>query len=453
MLKLPRVVRTFAEVYNAAGYELYLVGGAVRDALLGVTVSDFDFASSATPEETKALFKRVIPTGIKHGTVSVPYKGRLFEVTTYRVDGDYSDSRRPDQVEYTSSLAEDLSRRDFTINAIAFNPVDRSIVDPYNGRKDLEGRIIRTVGRAEERFSEDALRMLRAIRFAAQLEFSIEANVVEAIERLGNRVERVAAERVANELRKMILAARPSIGWQIARDTGLLAFLIPELIADDSIPVDVFSHLLRSCDCTPSSDEILRWAALFHDIAKPECYSLDEKGVHFHGHDERSAEIATTILTRLRFPTRFTLSVSHLIRHHMIGYTDEWSDAAVRRLIARVGRAEIGRLIALSQADACGKGAPATGLPIHAELARRVEVELAAAPPLDRRDLAVNGRVLMDHLGISGGPVLGVIIEELYQTVLNDPETNNADTLLAIARRFVEQRLSISEDGSTSNQR
>lgn len=443
MLNLPREVAAFAHIFRDAGYELYLVGGAVRDSIMGIKGADYDFASSATPEETSALFTRVIPTGIRHGTVTVPFQGRLFEVTTYRIDGDYGDSRHPDAVSYTRSLTEDLARRDFTINAIAYDPISRRLIDPHGGRADITARVIKTVGSAEDRFGEDALRMLRAVRFAAQLEFALDEEAYEAIGSRAPTILRIAVERISAELRKMMSALRPSLGWTIMHDTTLLTHIIPELTEDRSIPVKVFPHLLMSCDCAPPSHEVLRWAALLHDVAKPRCYAEDERGVSFIGHDALSAEIATEILTRLRFPGKTVEAIAHLVRHHMYGYTSEWSDAAIRRFISRVGSDSVYDLTALSRADACGKGGVPHDLPLVRELERRVEAILESAPPLEKRDLAVGGHDLMSELGIRPGPTIGHIIDELYDSVLGDPGLNTRERLLEIARRFVAERLDL----------
>lgn len=441
MINVPREIVDFARVFRNAGYELYLVGGAVRDALLGSVRSDHDFASSATPEEASALFQRVIPTGIKHGTITIVFRGQHFEVTTYRVDGDYSDSRHPDSVIYTRSLDEDLQRRDFTINAIAYDPISRKLIDPHDGRRDLKKRRIRTVGPATDRFTEDALRILRAIRFASQLEFSVDQEIYDAIRSLGGTITRVAAERIATELRKMMGAERPSIGWTLMRDLDLLPHIVPELLEDRNIPIELFSHLIRSCDCASREHETLRWAALLHDIAKPRCFARDDRGVTFIGHDVRSAEMAEEILLRLRFPGKLIGAVAHLVRHHMYGYVPEWSDAAVRRFIARIGIDALYDLTALSRADACGKSGKRSDLPLTTELERRVETILAASPPLEKRDLAIGGNEIMTELNLSPGPTVGIIINELHDAVLDDPSLNTRERLLVIARRFLDNRL------------
>ena len=442
---MPANVIALARRFRSAGYQLYVVGGAIRDTLRGAPVSDYDFATSARPEEVRGLFRRVIPTGLQHGTVTIVEHGDRFEVTTYRSDGDYSDHRRPDTVRFTRSLDQDLARRDFTINAIAYDPLDRTIVDPYDGRRDIAARLIRSVGQAATRFDEDALRMLRAVRFACVLDYRLDAAVVAAIERLAATIEAVSAERVRDELRKLIGSARPAHGWRILHDTGLLAHIVPELERCHAThaPVDVFGHLLAAVDCAPN-DAVGRWAALLHDIAKPETYANRDGTIHFPGHDERSAERATEILTRLRFSNDTVQRVAHLVRHHMIGYQTTWSDSAVRRLIARVGRDAIIDQLRLARADRCAYGARTA--PLLDELEDRVTAVLRSRAPLERSDLAIDGRDVMRHLGLGPGPVVGIVLRELYETVLDNPEQNERDTLLSIAERFQRSRLTYRSD-------
>ncbi|SIQ97302.1 poly(A) polymerase/tRNA nucleotidyltransferase (CCA-adding enzyme) [Alkalispirochaeta americana] len=440
MLHVPSTIRAFASVFSREGYELYIVGGAVRDALLGKAVDDYDFATSATPEEVQGLFRRVIPTGVQHGTVTVLFQDHSFEVTTYRIDGLYTDHRRPDTIAYTRSLEEDLRRRDLTINAIALNPETGEVVDPLGGRADLKERVIRTVGSGDDRFQEDALRMVRAVRFAATLDFALLPDVAEAIRRHAPLLGQVSQERIAQELEKLMRARHPSSGWRLFRDTGLLEQFLPELEEDRETPSPVFEHLLGSCDCAPLDPPHLRWAALFHDIGKPRCCAEDEKGRHFHGHDQVSASMAEEVLGRLRFSKERIRSVAHLVRHHMFGYTSEWSDAAVRRFISRVGEEEVFLLTALRRADICSKLGRPPVLPDLDELEGRIRCMLEEGHPLTRKDLAVNGRDLMSQAGIPSGPALGIVLEELLETILDDPSMNRPETLLEIARAIYQAR-------------
>lgn len=415
----------------------------MRDALLGKAVEDYDFATSATPGEVQTLFQRVIPTGIKHGTVSVRFEDHLFEVTTYRVDGVYSDNRHPDSVTFTRSLREDLARRDFTINAIALEPESGALVDPFEGRNDLKRGVIRTVGPPEERFKEDALRMVRGVRFLATLDFSMDPHVSDAIPYLAHLLNGIAAERVGRELEKLMGARQPSLGWDAMRTTGILEQIIPELLEGTGPDAPLFAHLIRTCDCTPRDNPVLRWAGLLHDVGKPRCRGEDARGTHFHRHDSVSADIAREILTRLRFSNQQIQAITHLIQHHMFGYTSDWSDAAVRRFVARVGASHVSLLFALRRADGCGKTGTAPVAPDLDELESRVRTLLQGAPPLSRGDLAVGGKDLMQALELKPGPLVGIILDELLQTVLDDPSLNHRETLLEIAHRFQNERLTI----------
>ncbi|MEX2443705.1 MAG: HD domain-containing protein [Alkalispirochaeta sp.] len=447
MISIPRRVKRFARVFDGANHELSVVGGAVRDSLLGRTVNDYDFATSATPEEVQQLFRRTIPTGIQHGTVTVVFEGFQFEVTTYRIDGRYDDHRHPDSVTFTRSLYEDLRRRDFTINAIAADPLTGRLTDPFHGRDDLRRRTIRTVGDPAERFAEDALRMLRAVRFAATLEFEVSSDTFSAITPQREEISTVAPERVFQELSKMMEAPAPSVGWRLLRESHLLSFVAPELLESDaqerqeSTLRGLFDHLVTSCDCASPEDASLRWAALLHDVGKPRCMAYDDRGLHFHGHDEASAEMAAELLRRLRASRRLIDSVTHLIRHHMFGVAGDSSDAALRRFVSRVGSDFALPLVTLRRADICGKtGSRPTGQDLN-ELERRIEIVLREDAAITTKDLAINGRDLMTELELSPGPHIGVILAELLETVLDDPEMNSRESLLHIARRFVETRL------------
>lgn len=456
MKKIPAVVRKLAQRYKESGHELYVVGGAVRDYLLGKPISDFDFATSATPEETFAMFRRVIPTGIKHGTVTILLEDERFEVTTYRLDGVYGDQRRPDSVTYTASLEEDLKRRDLTINAIALDPITREIIDPFDGKGDLKRRVIRAVGDPHQRFGEDALRLVRAIRFATLLRFNIQDETLQAIRDHASDVGVVAPERIRQELEKMMTAATPSSGWYLLRDTGLLKAFLPELLEEEEIsslpnPIlrdapphdlpDVFGHLVDSCDCAPPDIPVLRWSALFHDIGKPRCFQIDDRGVHFHEHDRVSAEMSEKILRRLRFPNDHIAEITHLIRNHMFGYTADWSDSAVRRFVSRIGKDHVFMLTALRRIDTCGKrGTPDRSSELT-ELEARIRSILSTEPPLTIKDLKIDGKDLMEFLQIPQGPTVGRILDELLQSAIDDPSLNNRDRLLAIAHNFYETRL------------
>ena len=448
MVKVPRVVTQFASVFSSHGYQCYLVGGAVRDLLTGRRVTDFDIATDARPEEVMRMFRRTIPTGIRHGTVTVLFHGLSFEVTTFRVDENYADGRHPERVAYVSSIQEDLARRDFTINAIAFDLERRVLLDPHDGRGDLRRRTIRAIGDPRRRFSEDALRLMRACRLAAQLDFTIETLTMEAIREQSDAIVAISAERIRDEITKILLSPKPSAGLELMRDGRLLAQTLPELQRGVGVEqrgehcFDVYHHSILTCDAASAKSLELRLAALFHDIGKPAALKVDAAGTRtFHGHEEISARLADGIARRLRYPTRTSNLVRHLVRHHMFNYTPEWSDAAVRRFIARVGVENLELLLALRRADqigTCGRRDISAGL---IEFEKRLERALSEPHVLGLKDLRVNGQDVMKELGLRPGPLVGVILQQLLEAVIDDPQLNERTKLLDIARRLYEQRL------------
>ena len=449
-MRLPKVVREFSGPFRSAGFQCHLVGGAVRDFLMGRTHTDYDIATDALPEQVISLFRRVIPTGIKHGTVTVLFKGTTFEVTTFRTEDSYSDGRRPDAVTFAPTIFDDLSRRDFTINAIAYDLLTDTINDPHGGRKDLAAGIIRAIGDPSERFREDGLRPLRACRIAAQLSFTVEEATRAAIPGALDVLSRVSAERVRDEILRTLEAPLPSTGFFLMRETGILGIVLPELlegvdVAQGSLHCyDVFTHSLYACDAAPRTSPVLRMAALLHDIGKPRTRGVEADGhPTFYSHEKVSASMAEEILTRLKLPTAVIREVTHLIANHMFNYQEEWSDAAVRRLIARVGEEKVDDIIALRRADQigmCRENARAfpEGL---ADFAARVRRVMESGRAFTVRKLAVNGHDLMEALGIPAGPKVGVILEELLQTVLDDPAVNEKERLLEIARRLYRERM------------
>ena len=440
-LNLPRDILDFATVLSEAGQQVYVVGGAVRDALLGRRVSDYDVATDARPERVIELYRRVIPTGIKHGTVTVLWKGRSIETTTFRSEGGYSDGRRPDAVSFGVGIEEDLARRDFTINAMAWDPIAGRLVDPEGGREDLKAGLVRAVGVPAERFAEDGLRILRALRFATQLGFTIEAGTLAALAAARERIIPVSAERLRDELSKILLAPRPSTGLRLMEETGLIDLVLPELARCRGVEqkglhrFDVLDHLLAALDFSEARLE-LRLAALLHDTGKPEAKAFGEDGIPtFHRHEEYSARIAENLLRRLRYPNELVDRVCHLVRQHMFHYEENWSDAAVRRFLARVGQGAMGDLLSLRLADSSaqvGVAADPRGLDT---LRRRMEDFVAKEAALGIKDLAIGGNDLA-ALGFPRGPVMGRILAELLEAVLDDPELNEKERLADIARRI-----------------
>lgn len=451
MMRVPRVVHEFATPFRSAGFQCYLVGGAVRDILMRRPHTDYDIATDARPEQVTALFRRVIPTGIKHGTVTVLFGGTTFEVTTFRTEADYSDGRHPDQVRFAPSIAEDLARRDFTINALAFDLRTQRLFDPHGGQKDLAQHIVRAIGDPAQRFSEDGLRPLRACRIAAQLSFTVDEATRSAIPGALRILALVSAERVRDELVKILEAPLPSTGFLLMKETGILSIVLPEILEGVGIPqgdlhcYDVFTHALYTCDAAPRESLRLRLAALLHDLGKPRARGEAPAGGRptFYGHETVSAQMSGKILARLKFPNAIIHDVMHLVAHHMFNYQEEWTDAAVRRFIARVGEEWIPDLMALRRADQigmCRENAEAfpAGL---ARFAERVASVQSAGRAFTVGQLAVNGNDVMARLGISPGPQVGIVLNELLQSVLDDPSANEKERLLGIAERLYRERI------------
>ncbi len=443
-LSFPPEIREFAQVFASAGRQCYIVGGAVRDRLIGRPNSDYDAATDARPEEVVHLFKRVVPTGIKHGTVTVLWKGKPIETTTFRRESGYSDGRHPDEVQYGATLEEDLSRRDFTINALAYDPLAKRVVDLYGGEADIGARLIRAVGNPAERFGEDGLRTLRAVRFASQLGFDVEPATLAAIPGALSSFRKVSPERVREELEKILVSPKPSTALRLMESTGMLEIVLPELIACRGVDqkglhiYDVLDHIYATVDFA-EPDLTVRLAALFHDIGKPKKRAVGPDGIAtFYRHEELSADMAAGIMRRLRFPNATIDEVCHLVACHMFIYSPEWTDAAVRRFIARVGEEHLDRLMALHLADASGvvgKALPPSSLD---ELEDRIARVLSERRALSVKDLAVNGNDLA-ALGIPRGPAMGRILNELLETVLDDPAENERKKLITIASNIREK--------------
>jgi putative nucleotidyltransferase with HDIG domain len=442
------VLKDIAAVFGAHGKQVFLVGGAVRDILRGRDASDFDLASNARPEEVSAMFQTVIPTGVRHGTVTIRFKGFSIEVTTFRTESDYRDGRRPEHIAYAASINEDLARRDFTMNAIALPlPLGHPPVDPFDGEGDVKRRVIRCVGEARERFNEDGLRPLRAVRFASQLGFSIEENTLNAIRPCLPVTAKVSPERVRDELDKILASPRPSVALLLMEQSGLLELILPELALCRGVEqkgfhrFDVLDHSLFACDyaARQNADAVVRLAALFHDIGKPATRALGVDGAWtFYQHERESASLCYAIMTRLRYPNAVTDETVHLIKEHMFHYEEIWNDSAVRRFIMRVGAANLDALYALRKADASaivGHDVPPDFL---ADLAARVDAELKKAGAFSLKDLALSGRDLI-AMGMKPGPRIGLVLNELLEAVVDDPALNTRDSLLVIAGKLNER--------------
>lgn len=456
-IRIPDELVRVNRIFSKNGFKAYLVGGAVRDICLGREGHDWDLATDARPEQVMQLFHSVIPTGIAHGTVTIRIFGRELETTTFRAEAGYSDGRHPDSVSYAKTIEEDLSRRDFTMNAIAADLADGSIVDPYGGREDIRARIIRTVGSPLERFSEDGLRPVRAIRFAAQLGFTIEENTLRALSdpAVLKKTAGISVERFRDEWCKALLTDQPSRALRLLEASGILQIFIPEFTpcrnctqadARGFHEFDVADHIFYAVDGSrtpdfPHDELAVTLAAFYHDIGKPEARTCEHvqgnEIIHFHGHEGISEQKARTSMTRLKFPKDTITKVCHLVKEHMFHYEENWSDAAVRRFIIRIGRENLDDLIALRLSDTYGQhnrplliGSPAFKLLI--ELQDRIQQVQEAAAALSLKDLAVTGNDLI-AAGIPAGKAMGAILRELFETVTDSPEMNTKEKLLPLA--------------------
>jgi putative nucleotidyltransferase with HDIG domain len=423
---------------RADGHQAWLVGGTVRDALLGREPREAvaDVATDRRPEAVCALFERVEPIGIAHGTVLVLLGGARIECTTMRREGDYPDARHPERVEFTGDLRADLSRRDLTVNAMAFDPWSGVFVDPHDGLRDLARGVLRAVGDPVARFREDGLRPLRVARLAAVLGFEPEPATRAALGRARDRAAQVAMERVRDELERLMAAERPSEGFELLREAGLLGLWLPELEACVAVPQnrwhawDVYRHSLYTCDAAPASKPRVRWAALLHDIGKPATRVERHGEGTFYHHPQVGADLADALLARLRFPAAERRAIVHLVREHMFDYRPQWTDAALRRWLRRVGSDAVADLFDLRIADTLGNGRRA-GFPASIEVMRsRIERLMEADHALHVADLAVDGRDVMRVLGIAPGRAVGEALATLLEEVLERPERNRRDLLL-----------------------
>ena len=441
-IAIPEKANYIIKTITDAGHEAYVVGGCVRDSILGREPGDWDITTSAKPEEVKALFRRTIDTGIQHGTVTVMLDKEGFEVTTYRIDGKYEDSRHPKEVTFTPNLVEDLKRRDFTINAMAYND-ESGLVDIFGGLADIESKTIRCVGDARERFQEDALRIMRAIRFSAQLGYTIEEQTCDAIKELAPTLKNISAERIQVELTKLISSPHPDT-LRMAYEMGVTKVILPEFDKIMETPQNHPHHIYNVGEHTlkalleVDAERILRLAVLLHDIGKPETLTIDEEGLtHFHGHEAVSAEMSRVILRRLRFDNGTISQVTKLIKYHDYGNSVEPDLRMVRRAVNKIGEDIFPMLLQVKRADTMAQS----------EYMRREKLDnleqwkilydriIEEKQCVSLKTLAVTGTDLI-AMGMKPGKEIGEMLHKLLDVVLENPEYNTKEQLLQKAKEY-----------------
>jgi len=421
-LKIPKYLRQIINKIKANGYNVFIVGGALRDFLMGRTPEDWDLATDADITQLKRMFEKVVLVGEAHGTVTVIIDDFDCEVTRLRGE----------------NIQEDLRHRDFTINAIAFDPETGEWFDPFGGKEDLEKGIVRFVLNPRERIGEDPLRLIRAVRFACQLDFEIHEESMEAIKEFSHEITRSATERIRDELSKILLTPMVEKGIDLLKDLGLLKFIIPELLDCVDLPqrgahiYDVYRHNLKTCSYTPR-DLILRLAGLLHDVGKPIVKGEGKTPNSYPGHEKAGAELAKKILRRLKYPNKTVKQVVRLIQNHLFVSRDDTSDYTVRKLLASLGEEGTKQLLLLMEAD---RKAISPNFPLENVIRtkRHFERIIQRDGIITRKDMAVNGRDVIDMLGIEPGPDVGRIIDELWEMVLNDPELNTREKLMSILK-------------------
>ena len=449
---IPAPIKEIARILNAESFQCFLVGGAVRDSIMGFTPKEYDITSDAKPEDVQRIFKYTIPTGIKHGTILVILDDMHVEITTFRSDGNYSDGRHPDKVEYTASIEDDLPRRDLTINAMAYNVLDGTLIDMFDGMKDIKNKIIRSVGNPYERFTEDGLRIMRAIRFATKLNFNIEKETFEAICHSTWMLSSIAYERIREEFNGILISDNPFRGIELLRKTGILALIMPELMQGFGVSqnkfhkYDVYYHILHTIQAVdPLETEeltlLVRLAALFHDIAKPmvqKKVSKQEEPVYYN-HEVVGANVAKKVMRRLKYSNAEIDFVTLLVRQHMFYYQDEWTDGAVRRFMKAVGIENIKPLLKLREADRLGSGnrkdKESKAIP---KLLSRIDKIIEEENAITVKDLKINGNDLMKEFNLKPGPIVGKILNYLLDLILDEPSLNDKEKLMEKTKLFLE---------------
>lgn len=441
VFNIPNYVKLVINRLEQDGKEAYIVGGSLRDILLNKKPADYDIATNALPDEIEDIFShmKTFNIGKKYGTIVISQEEGDVEVTTFRKEGNYTDGRRPEWVSFSSNIIDDLSRRDFTINAMAYNK-KIGFIDPYNGRKDLRNRLIKTVGNPEERFNEDYLRILRGIRFSTQLNFIIEKSTFDAGKKYGQNISKVSIERIRDEFFKILLCKVPSKGIRLLEDMEILNIIIPEIIPTINFKqknphheYDVYNHILCVLDNTHPSIQV-RLAALFHDIGKPHTLTIDEEGIgHFYGHDKLSAEISKNVLERFKCSNELIKKVYVLVKEHM-NHHGKFKEKGLKKLIKRIGKDEIFNLIALQKADIQCSNKDAT-IEHIIEREEKIKSILKNEEVYEVNQMNINGKDLID-LGFEEGKIIGEILEYLLEKIMENPEFNNKETLKKMALNF-----------------
>lgn len=444
IIQLPEKVKYIIDTIMEAGYEAYAVGGCIRDSILGREPDDWDITTSASPYQVKELFPRTLDTGLKHGTVTVMMDKEGFEVTTYRIDGEYEDGRHPKEVTFTSNLIEDLKRRDFTINAMAYNEKN-GLIDVFEGMEDIQRKVIRCVGSPMERFTEDALRMMRAVRFSAQLGYEIEDKTAEAIKALAPNLSKISAERIQVELVKLVTSPNSDF-LKIAYETGITAVILPEfdvcMETMQNNPHHCYSvgeHTLKAMKAV-SPDKYLRLALLFHDIGKPAKKITDEKGIdHFYGHPVLSEEMTGQILHRLKFDNDTIYTVKKLVLYH--DYETEQTPKSVRRAMMKIGEDIFPLLFEVKYGDIAAQSEYKREKKLEKLQAVKeiYETVLKQQQCVSLKTLAVTGRDLMEQADMVPGKELGEMLKELLELVVEEPSLNEKEVLLSKARELLEK--------------
>jgi len=432
--EIPPAVLEISRRLTRDGYQAFLVGGAIRDFLLGFQAKDWDVATNASPRAIRDLFPATTSFHLKHGTITLVIEGRGFEVTSFRGQ----------EAGVSPGIEGDLAHRDFTINAMAYDLIEGRTIDPFGGREDIRRKVVRAVLNPMERFQEDPLRMMRAIRFSQELRYSIDPETLRAITSFSHAIKGVAAERIRDELVRLLMVARPSVGFNLMRKAGLLTVILPELTEayrkrqNEFHKYTIYRHIMEAVDAI-ERDPVLRLSALFHDIAKPRVRERIEGRWRFFSHAEASTELTRQIMRRLRFSNELTSRVSILVAHHMFDYKKGLSGRAIRRFINRVGAEYVDDLIRLRKADDRAHGWGQDHGDRIEEFRKKAHDQMRRSPALSISDLALNGHDVMAITGLPPGPRVGYVLNKLLEDVLENPEHNQRETLIDMLKQTKEK--------------